>query len=135
MHVQNGVDLSLSPCFAKFWFLLAFGGHIKTGCDRDTFRAVFLFQHLGILRSPNTAKQGKTQNDESTLLYPTPHKTTPHHPPVHFLEILENLEILEVLENPQTVKNKGESDHFLEILENLEISEILEIPPVKRPLS
>ena len=38
---------------------------------------------------------------------------------VHFLEILENFEILEILENPQTVKNKGESDHFLEILEKI----------------
>ena len=38
---------------------------------------------------------------------------------VHFLEILENVEILEILENPQTVK--GESDQFLEILENLEL--------------
>ena len=34
-------------------------------------------------------------------------------------------------ENPQTLKNKGESDHFLEILENLETLEILEISPVK----
>ena len=51
---------------------------------------------------------------------------------VHFVEILENLEILE---NAQTVANNGESDHFLEILENLEKLEILEIPPVKRPLS
>ena len=51
---------------------------------------------------------------------------------VHFLEILENLEILEFLENPQTVEKKGDSDHFLEILENLEI---LEISPAKRPLS
>ena len=54
---------------------------------------------------------------------------------VHFLEILENLEILEIWENAQTVENKGESGHFLGILENLEILEILEIPPVKRPLS
>ena len=54
---------------------------------------------------------------------------------VHFLGILENLEILEILENPQTVENKGDSDHFLEILENLEILEILEISPAKRPLS
>ena len=54
---------------------------------------------------------------------------------VHFLEILENLEVLEILDNPKTVENKGESDHFLEILENLEILEILEIPRVKRPLS
>ena len=53
---------------------------------------------------------------------------------VHFLEILENLEILEILENPQTLKNKGESDHLLEILENLENLEILEIPTAKRPL-
>ena len=45
---------------------------------------------------------------------------------VHFLVILENLEILEIIENAQTVENKGELDHFLEILE---------IPPVKRPLS
>ena len=37
---------------------------------------------------------------------------------VHFLEILENLEILEILGNPQTGENRGESDHFLEILEN-----------------
>ena len=37
---------------------------------------------------------------------------------IHFLEILENLEILD---NPQTVENKGESDPFLETLENLEI--------------
>ena len=51
---------------------------------------------------------------------------------VHFLEILENLEMLEFLENSHMVENKGESDHFLE---NLEILEILEIPPVKRPLS
>ena len=54
---------------------------------------------------------------------------------VHFLEILENLEIREILENPQTAEKKGESDHFLETLENLEILEILEIPPTKRPLS
>ena len=52
---------------------------------------------------------------------------------VHFLEILDNLEILEILKNPQTVENKGESDFFLEILENLENLEILEIPPVKDP--
>ena len=51
---------------------------------------------------------------------------------IHFLEILENLEILEISENPQTVENREESDHFLETLENLEI---LEIPPAKRPLS
>ena len=51
---------------------------------------------------------------------------------VHFLEILENLEILEFLENSQTVDKEGDSDHFLEILENLEI---LEISPAKRPLS
>ena len=31
---------------------------------------------------------------------------------VHFLEILENLEILEFLENSQTVEKKGDSDHF-----------------------
>ena len=36
---------------------------------------------------------------------------------VHFLEILENLEIPEILEHPQTVQNEGKSDHFLEILE------------------
>ena len=54
---------------------------------------------------------------------------------MHFLEILESLEILEFLENPLTVEKKGDSDHFLEILENLEILEILEISPVKRPLS
>ena len=48
---------------------------------------------------------------------------------VHFLEMLENLEIPESLE---TVENKRESNRFLEILESLEI---LEIPPVKRPLS
>ena len=54
---------------------------------------------------------------------------------VHFLEILENLEILEFLENPQTVEKKGGSDHFLEILETTEILEVLEISPVKRPLS
>ena len=48
---------------------------------------------------------------------------------VHFLEILENLEILEFRENPQTLENKVESDHFLENLESLEI------PRVKRPLS
>ena len=54
---------------------------------------------------------------------------------VHFLEILENLEILEFLEKPQPVEKKGDCDHFLEILENLEILEILEISPVKRPLS
>ena len=34
---------------------------------------------------------------------------------------LTNLEILEILENPQTVEKKGDSMHFLEILENLEI--------------
>ena len=51
---------------------------------------------------------------------------------VHFLDILENLEILEVFENPQTLANKGESDYFREILENLEILEILEISPVKK---
>ena len=54
---------------------------------------------------------------------------------VHFLEILENLEILEFLENRRTLDKKGDSDHFLEILENLEILETLEISPVKRPLS
>ena len=54
---------------------------------------------------------------------------------VHFLEILENLEILEFRENPQTVEKKGDSDHFLEIVENLEILEILEISPVKKTLS
>ena len=54
---------------------------------------------------------------------------------VHFLEILENLEILEFLENPKTVEKKGESFHFLEILEKLEILEILDITPAKRPLS
>ena len=54
---------------------------------------------------------------------------------VHFLEILENLEIQEFLENPQSVENKGESKHFPEILENLEFLEIIEISPVKRPLS
>ena len=43
---------------------------------------------------------------------------------VHFLVILENLEILE---DPQTLENKAESDHFLEILENLEILEILDL--------
>ena len=47
---------------------------------------------------------------------------------IHFLEIIENLEILEILGNPQSVESKGETDH-------LEILEILEIPPVKRPLS
>ena len=45
---------------------------------------------------------------------------------VHYLEILENLEILE---KPKTLEDKGESDHFLE---NLEIPEI---PPAKRLLS
>ena len=40
---------------------------------------------------------------------------------IHFLEILEDVEILEILENPQTLGNKGEPHHFLEILENLEI--------------
>ena len=54
---------------------------------------------------------------------------------VHFLDILENLEILEILESPQTVENKGDSVHFLESLENIEILEILEICPVQRPLS
>ena len=49
----------------KSEFLLAFGAH-KKGCDNDTFRAVF----LGILRPPNAAKKGKTQNDKSTLFYP-----------------------------------------------------------------
>ena len=49
---------------------------------------------------------------------------------IHFLEILENLEILG---NPP-VQDKGESDHFLEILENMENLENLEIPPPKRPL-
>ena len=37
---------------------------------------------------------------------------------LHFLELLESLEIPE---SPQTVENKGESDPFLETLENLEI--------------
>ena len=48
---------------------------------------------------------------------------------VPFLEMLENLEILrlEILKNPQTEKNKGESDHSLEILENLEDLEISEL--------
>ena len=50
------------------FFLLAFGA-LKQGCDNDFFRAVFS-QHLGILRPPNTAKQGKTQNDKSTLFCP-----------------------------------------------------------------
>ena len=36
---------------------------------------------------------------------------------LHFLEVLENVEILEILENPQTVESKGESDHYLDILE------------------
>ena len=31
---------------------------------------VMFFQHLAILGPPNTAKQGKRQNDKSTLLYP-----------------------------------------------------------------
>ena len=48
---------------------------------------------------------------------------------IHFLEILQTLEILEIRENPKTVENKGERDHFLEILENLEIPEI---PPLKK---
>ena len=48
---------------------------------------------------------------------------------MHFLEILDNLEIVEFLKNPQTLEEKGDSDHFLELLENLEI---LEISPVKR---
>ena len=40
---------------------------------------------------------------------------------VHFLKVLENLEILlQTLEKSQTVESKEESDHFLEILENLE---------------
>ena len=39
---------------------------------------------------------------------------------VHFLEILENLEILEIEENPQAVENEGEAGNFLEILENLD---------------
>ena len=38
----------------------------QKGCDNDTFRAVFP-QHLGILGSPSTGKQGKIQNDKSTL--------------------------------------------------------------------
>ena len=36
------------------------------------FRAVFS-QHLGVLGPPDAAKQGKTENDKSTLLYP-PHR-------------------------------------------------------------
>ena len=44
---------------------------------------------------------------------------------VHYLEILENLEILQIPENPQTVENEGESDHCLEILETLEMLEIV----------
>ena len=46
---------------------------------------------------------------------------------VHFLEILQNLEILD-----SSPENTGESDHCLEILEKFEN---LEIPPVQRPLS
>ena len=64
-------------CLLAFWdtalkseFLLAFGAPpTKKGCDNDTFRAVFS-QHLGILKPPNNAKQGKTQNDKSTLFDP-----------------------------------------------------------------
>ena len=55
------------------------------------------------------------------------------HRKVHFLEILEDVEVLENPQSPDSV-NKGESDHFLEILENLEILQIPEIPPVKRHL-
>ena len=36
-------------------------------------------QHLGILGAPNTAKQGKTQNDKSALFYPF---TPPPSPPI-----------------------------------------------------
>ena len=51
---------------------------------------------------------------------------------VHFLEILENVEILEILDNqPAECGKKGISDHFLDILENFEILEILDIPPLK----
>ena len=55
---------------------------------------------------------------------------------VHFLEILENLEIREIFrEPPDSGKQRDSDQNFLEILENLEILEILEIPPVQRPLS
>ena len=30
---------------------------------------------------------------------------------IHFLEILENIELVEILETPQNVENKGESNH------------------------
>ena len=49
------------------WLLLALGAHTK-GSDNDTCRAVFPSIWVS-LAPPNTVKQGKTQNDKSTLFY------------------------------------------------------------------
>ena len=53
------------PVFTRVW-----GTHTK-GCDNDMFHVLFS-QHLVILGLPNTAKQGITQNDKSTLFCPPP---------------------------------------------------------------
>ena len=77
VYGQNGVDLSFSPVLC----LLAYGGHCSQilvfTCIWGTQKGVWQWhfsccfaQRLVILGPPNTAKQGKTQNDKSTLLYP-----------------------------------------------------------------
>ena len=78
VYGQNGVDLSFSPCFA-LWVprrcsqVLVFTSIWGTekGVWQWHFSCCFS-QHLALLGPPSTAKQEKTQNDKSTLLYPPP---------------------------------------------------------------
>ena len=62
----------------KSYLLLAFGAH-KTGCQDGIFRAVFPSIRAS-WDPPNTAKQGKTQNDKSTLFYPPTGAYSKQHP-------------------------------------------------------
>ena len=63
-HFSRSLTASIwGHCSQVLLFTSIRGTH--WGRDNNTFRAVFS-QSLGTLRPPNTAKQGKTQNEKST---------------------------------------------------------------------
>ena len=71
-HFSRALPASIGEHCSQVLIFNSIWGARKKGCPNHTFRAV-LSRHLDILGTPqHTTKQGKTQNDKSTLFYPPP---------------------------------------------------------------
>ena len=119
-HSKSLCDSKFTTCskLTTAWYFRY--GRVLWVADTDTERYDFRF-----FSATNSDKRYRHRVRKRGLLEKGSFQKTPFSR-LHFLEILENLEILVILENPQTVENK-------EILENLEILEILETPQWKDP--